>query len=279
MRNRVQFYLSFACVLAFASITPAKADWLTDRLNAAASAVVSAPKLLKPTKKKARRATPQRKRAVRKKRPNAARIVNIVKVTKIVRSNVGETFGYVASGAAGARDFVATIGSNAIRVPAMVGSSVPAPSVAAALAAAIRNARATHYANSKPLPAEVIARLAPTMPMAALRRARYVETDLSVTLPYVVNGVQKYFAGHDHAVVVDDVIVFTKAPGAVDKEDIEWWAHEVHHVHQYMVWGIDRFAARYVRDSGYIEKRAGTVAKRATAHAQMRKERVRLSGR
>ncbi|MGE3247927.1 MAG: hypothetical protein AB7J19_16500, partial [Beijerinckiaceae bacterium] len=143
----------------------------------------------------------------------------------------------------------------------------PRNAVAVALAAAIRDARARHYPGSRPLPPRVIAALSGTIPATTLKRARYVVRDPRASLPTLVNGAQKYFAGNDHAVVADDVIVFSTLPSMDTPKGIEWWAHEVHHVHQYGVWGIDRFARTYVRDNGKIERRADAVAKRAVARA------------
>ena len=260
--------LPSACAAALLlTTTVASADWLTKRLHDAAQIVASVPELLTPAPPKARHA-PRKSR--RKARPphrgnDNINVGDLSQVTTIVRSNIGQTLSYAATGVEGAAGFVATIGSGASRIPGIIGSNVPAPSVAAALAAAIRSARAVHYPQSRPLPRRIIAILSKTMPMAALKRARYTEGDLNITLPNLVNGAQKYFAGNDHAVVVDDVIVFTQAPGTQSPNDIKWWAHEIHHVYQYKVWGVDRFAAKYVNNSGRIEKRAEQVANRAVA--------------
>jgi hypothetical protein len=174
------------------------------------------------------------------------------------------------------------VGTGARDIPRALGNSVPQKAVAPALAAAIRNARNLHYPNSRPLPSRIIAVLSKTTPMSALKRARYVQSGMAVSLPNLVNGAQKLFAGNDHAVVVDDVIVFSTMPGATTAADIEWWAHEVHHVYQYQVWGVDKFAAIYVKNNARIEKRAHEVAARAAAayrKAEASPGRQRLSYR
>lgn len=244
------------------AVPVAKADWLGERLHALKAHV-------RPLAAPAPRARIQRRQATKRtaprRRDTGLNIGGVSKVTTVIRSNIEQTFTYAASGMGGMETFVATIGSGASHIPRSFGSGVTSPAVVPALAAAIRNARNLHYANARPLPDRIIAVLSRTMPMTALKRARYVQGDLTVSLPNLVNGAQKMFAGNDHAMVVDDVIVFSKMPGATTAADIEWWAHEVHHVYQYQVWGVDRFAANYVKDPTRIENRAHQVAARAVA--------------
>lgn len=135
--------------------------------------------------------------------------------------------------------------------------------MSAPLAAAIRDARKKHYRFAKPLPRRVVSALSGVIPAATLKRARYVRGDLRISLPNVINGVQRFLGNSEHAVVVNDVIVFSIVPETDTPEGIEWWAHEVHHVYQYKVWGVDKFAAKYLKNSRYIERRATTIAKRA----------------
>ena len=136
----------------------------------------------------------------------------------------------------------------------------PLAALALPLAAAIRDARSKFDAQAKPLPPEVIELLAPVVPMPLLQRARYARGDLKISLPSVINAGQKMFAGVDHAVTVDDIIVFSKVPGADSEADLVWWAHEIHHVHQYMQWGVDQFAFNYLKHSGRVESEAEHAA-------------------
>jgi len=262
---------------------PAYADWLGDRigdkLKPIAEAVRKAPALVKQA------TAPRRKHRTRHKarlKNQSLHLGNIGNVSKIIRGNIGQTFSYAANGLEGVENFVSVVGTGAKEIPRALGNNVPRKTVAPALAAAIRNARNLHYPNSRPLPSRIIAVLSKTIPMSALKRARYVQGDMTISLPNLVNGAHKLFAGHDHAMVVDDVIVFSTMPGATTTADIEWWAHEVHHVYQYQVWGVDRFATNYMKNSARIEKRARDVAARAAAvyrKAETSPARRRLSYR
>lgn len=252
-------------MLALLGASPAaQADWLGERLQAVTKAIAPDPQTQAPAKAQPHRTA---RRAAHGQAGAGLNIGNITQAATVVRSNIEQSLTYAASGVEGVENFVASIGSGASKIPKSIGSGVanPARAGSAALAVAIRNARNLHYANSRPLPDRIIAVLSPTIPMAALKRARYVKGDLHISLPNLVNGAQKMFAGNDHAVVVDDVIVFSTMPGAATAADIEWWAHEVHHVYQYQVWGVDKFAENYLKNPARVEQRAHHVAARAVA--------------
>ena len=130
---------------------------------------------------------------------------------------------------------------------ALVGKN-PLEFLAMPLAAAIREARARHIASAKPLPDDVKKALFNFFPKEVLDRARYAVGTVEITLPNGIGKVQKFF-GNDFGVVVDDVIVFSKDPGTF-RNDPQWWGHEVTHIKQYMDWGVEEFAFRYVKSLG-----------------------------
>jgi hypothetical protein len=96
---------------------------------------------------------------------------------------------------------------------------------------------------------------------SALRRAKYTVGVVDITLPNFINRGSK-FLGSEHAVVVDDIIVFSSNPPSF-AENPAWWGHEMTHVSQYEQWGVDGFAWRYMQSFGNeIEgeaNRQGTV--------------------
>lgn len=140
---------------------------------------------------------------------------------------------------------IQSMGASAANV--LLGKN-PLEFVAMPLAAAIREARARHIKNAKPLPADVRKALGNFFAPDVLDRAKYTVGTVEITLPNGIGKVHKFF-GNDYAVVVDDVIVFPKDPGSF-KDNPQWWGHEMTHVQQYKQWGIDEFAFRYVKSVG-----------------------------
>lgn len=133
----------------------------------------------------------------------------------------------------------------------------PLVSLAMPLAAAVRDARAQFDSQATPLPSELVELLAPVIPRVLLHRARYAQGDLKIALPNIINRGQVMFGdASGHAVTIDDIIVFSKVPGFDSEDDIVWWAHEIHHVHQYSTWGVDQFAFNYLKHSGRVEAEA-----------------------
>jgi len=128
------------------------------------------------------------------------------------------------------------------------------------LAAAIAAARDTFDSEAKPLPSELLRMLAGHFTPTQLQRARFVKDRLTITLPTVINGSQTFYGKDNHAVVVDDIIVFHEIP-AFDANGVEFWAHEIHHVVQYMNYGVNRFAFKYITDFDGIEDEAEGVGK------------------
>lgn len=134
----------------------------------------------------------------------------------------------------------------------------PQGKTAVALALSITWSR-DYYLSLKgtvPLPASVKELMKNGFGIALLDSVRIAESDsFDLALPGSINSGQKFFSGHDHAVTLDNVIVFNKIPG--DQEgQLEWWAHELYHVKQYGDWGIAGFAKSYVEDWDGVEKEA-----------------------
>lgn len=129
---------------------------------------------------------------------------------------------------------------------------------ASPLAGAIRAAREQHIGEAQALPPSVRAALRSVHTEATLERAKYVIGDPRVALPDAINFVETW-SGWGHAVVVDDVIVFSQDPGM----NVRWWAHEVTHVAQYARLGVEEFARTYLLQHEKLEREADELGRRA----------------
>ena len=69
--------------------------------------------------------------------------------------------------------------------------------------------------------------------------------------------------GDAAAITLIDVVLFRSDADA--RHDLKLWAHELTHVEQYRRWGVDGFVARYVADSGAVEREAYANADRFEA--------------
>jgi len=135
--------------------------------------------------------------------------------------------------------------------------------VAVPVATAMRAARNHHYPNAKPIPEYIKQRVHEYYPATMLNEARYMVGDFEFSLPNALNYGSEIFKGSENASVMGDVIIFGREPSINDDSDLFWWAHELHHVHQYYDWGIDRFAYNYINSpaqTGWIEKQADEKA-------------------
>ena len=109
-----------------------------------------------------------------------------------------------------------------------------------------------------------------SFPAAILDSARIAQSkSFEMDLPAVINGSNKFFAGHENAVTLDDLIVFSEIPDG--QESIEWWAHELYHVYQYRKWTVEGFAYRYVTEWDSVEAEA---KKKAAEIAELIKKRL-----
>lgn len=159
--------------------------------------------------------------------------------------------------------------------PEFLGS--PQGKTAVALAVGITWSR-DYYLSLKgtvPLPSSVKDLMKNGFSMTLLDSVRIVQSDsFDLALPGTINMGQKFFSGHEHAVTLDNVIVFSEIPDA-DGEQLEWWAHELHHVKQYGKWGIAGFAKRYVEDWDRVETEADEEARKVVVLIK-RMEQFRL---
>ena len=254
----------------------ALAGWLDDRLDDVKKIAKKVPKVANPLQTQIDivrgKKTPDQaiKDFVRDQGQSIGTITNSSRniVTSVdnsfehLASSIGGDFGKVVyeistGGQRFQNEFVFSAGTAAAAV--MQGQD-PLLSLAMPLAAAIRDARNKHINNARRIPAELRELFEPVIPKHILDRARYTIGDLKISLPSVITSANKMF-GDDYAVVVDDVIVFVREPDLNDEGDIEWWAHELHHVYQYEEWGVDLFAYRYAKHWSRVEAEAEQSAK------------------
>lgn len=129
------------------------------------------------------------------------------------------------------------------------------------LAEAIRASRHRARQSCRPLPPHVVADLSAFFPADMVRRVCY-STDWGAaqngTLQQVVLG-----NGQAYAITLGDVIVFADPRLLSDR----WlWAHEMRHIEQYMVLGIEEFARQYAWDSNGLEGDADRYANRVMSY-------------
>jgi hypothetical protein len=118
-----------------------------------------------------------------------------------------------------------------------------APLLAAWIAAARDAAKAQGV---EPIPAPIRAALRGYVPEETLERVRWRQGGSELSMP---QNVIRF--GHVPAMTLDDVVVFQDRRAAL--EDPKLWAHELKHVMQFAEWGVDGFAARYLRDYEAVE--------------------------
>lgn len=135
----------------------------------------------------------------------------------------------------------------------------PLISLAMPLAAALRDAYNQQINGAKPFPKEVIDTLSPILPPDILLAARFTTNNLRITLPSAINQGNLLF-DNEHAVTVDNLIIFTKEPDFDDIDDLVFVSHELFHVKQYKDWGVDKFAFNYLKNSRAIEDQAKAAA-------------------
>ena len=114
-------------------------------------------------------------------------------------------------------------------------------------------------AGTTPMPVRIMQGLSGYFPPELLRAVRYRSggrTELSLS------GLAFQY-GDAVAVTLIDVVMFRDEAAA--QQDLKLWAHELTHVMQYRRLGVDGFAARYVADSGAVEREAYANADRFVA--------------
>ncbi len=98
-----------------------------------------------------------------------------------------------------------------------------------------------------PIPLHIRAQLEPYYDLQVLDTARYkvgVDTEMNAANTLMQNP-------DVEAVTLVDVIVFRNEDDA--ENNVALWAHELHHVKQYLEWGVADFAKRYTRDYNSVE--------------------------
>ena len=101
----------------------------------------------------------------------------------------------------------------------------------------------------EPIPAAIRSALTGYVPEDILDRVRWRQGATELSVPQNI-----FRFGHIQAMVLDDVVIFNDLREAL--EDPKLWAHELKHVMQFVEWGVDGFAARYLRDYDAIENDA-----------------------
>ncbi|AOE84147.1 DUF4157 domain-containing protein [Pseudomonas sp. TCU-HL1] len=99
----------------------------------------------------------------------------------------------------------------------------------------------------QPIPLHIRAQLEPYYDLQVLDTARYkvgVDTEMNAANTLMQNP-------DVEAVTLVDVIVFRNEDDA--QNNVALWAHELHHVKQYLEWGVADFARRYTRDYNAVE--------------------------
>jgi hypothetical protein len=99
----------------------------------------------------------------------------------------------------------------------------------------------------QPVPLHIRAQLEPYYDLRVLDTARYKVGD-----DREMNAATTLMQNPDvEAVTLVDVIVFRSEEDA--QNNVALWAHELHHVKQYLDWGVEDFARRYTRDYNSVE--------------------------
>lgn len=136
-----------------------------------------------------------------------------------------------------------------------------AAAVTLAFKSALLRSRDSARANSRPLPAEVRAKLGAFYPAELLDKVRYTVGDPS-------NSGLAGFAireGDAAAVTLIDTVVFREERYA---QNAPLWAHELRHVQQFGEWGVDGFAYRYAFGWPDVEADARAFAAKFVAEAK-----------
>ncbi|MNQ57819.1 hypothetical protein D3C85_719890 [compost metagenome] len=105
----------------------------------------------------------------------------------------------------------------------------------------------------QPIPLNIRVQLEPYYDLQVLDTARYKVGDAGE-----MNAAHTLMQNPDvNAVTLVDVIVFRNQDDA--QNNVALWAHELHHVKQYLEWGVEDFARRYTRDYNSVEAPAYKV--------------------
>jgi|GEM_PF-1695185 len=127
------------------------------------------------------------------------------------------------------------------------------------LSAALRAANQRFSKIAQPIPDDVKSALRGKVSDVVLNRAKYAIGKLEISLPNMLNFLNvKLNNVENHAVTVDDIIVFYHDPGSFQSSSCHW-THELMHVKQYSDWGYEEFAWKFL-NTHPIEKEANQAA-------------------
>lgn len=140
------------------------------------------------------------------------------------------------------------------------------------LAALIRQAHGMYAPYAEKLPDDIKLLLADVVPTSTLKRARYVIDRSPNNIAGLANALHSG-EGRNHAVTLDDIIVFA-APPPKNLSGFMFWVHELHHVRQYADMGILKFAEQYTKDHEEIEEDAAAAALAAESVLRQKLELV-----
>jgi hypothetical protein len=114
-------------------------------------------------------------------------------------------------------------------------------------------------AGTEPIPPRIVEGLAGYFQPGLAQAVRWRGADTAaLSLPGLA-----FQYGDAAAITLIDVVLFRSDADA--RHDLKLWAHELTHVEQYRRWGVDGFVARYVADSGAVEREAYANADRFEA--------------
>lgn len=167
-----------------------------------------------------------------------------------------------------AADRVAESGGEAARNGSIIAAG-------AAVAQAIRYSRSEARAVGEPIPPEIREALDPYFPSDLLDRVRWTVASGRPTLDTVLT---RWYV-REGAVTLDDTIVFANEGVAAN---LGLWAHELTHMRQFELLGIDDFARLYVANWPALEAQAYQNSARVLAELrreQEEEERVTLAAR
>ena len=132
------------------------------------------------------------------------------------------------------------------------------------LSSAVKQAYIYYRDKGKSIPEGLQRLLKLTFNAEHLANVKYVVDSDGGNIAGLINGIKEVTGDlHEgnHAVAIDNIIVFAKEPKGV--ADLFFWAHEIQHTVQYKNLGVDGFAAKYTNDYKSIENEADVVAKQA----------------
>lgn len=135
------------------------------------------------------------------------------------------------------------------------------------LDAALQSAYDYYKDKAQPLPPKVRNLLASTELFSdeQLNNVRYIVDESGETAPAVVSRHHEKLGADNHAITIDNIIVFAKMP-STNMSEIHFWAHEMRHTVQYREKGsITAFAMAYSSEYQALEDDANDYAKRARA--------------